>query len=200
MNWFEVALTSKNGDLYLSSNREFILAYQLDEDDKTIFFSIVGLLYDNIYKYKNMQDNIYDGYKLNVTYKKVKKEDYPNIILAPEVTIASDEDYKPIGRKKYYFKKNKNKYFITADDLEYDKLYISQTGMLVKRYHKEQPDYCVPGVYDLVGTVSVNINKCDKELVYDWFGYHMYDLVFEECDEEKWNKHYKFYYKDSSFE
>lgn len=199
MDWFEMALTSKNGDLYLSSNREFILAYQLDEDDPTMFFSIVGLLYDNIYKYKNMKDNIYDGYKLNVTYKKVKKENYPNVVLAPEVTIASGEDYKPIGKKKYHFISNKSLYLISADNLEYNKLYITQTGMLIKRYRKEeQSDYCVSGVYDLVGTVSVDINKCDEDLVYNWFYYNMDDLVFEECDEDKLKKYYDVYYKESS--
>lgn len=41
MNWFEIALTSKDGDLYLSSDREFIMASQLYEDDPTDRKSVV---------------------------------------------------------------------------------------------------------------------------------------------------------------
>lgn len=188
MNWFEIALTSKDGDLYLSSNREFIMASQLCKDDPTIFFSIVGLLYDDIYKYKNIEDvsYFYNGYKLNTTYKKVKKEDYPNIKFAPELKMDSDDIFKSTGKKKYYIKRSKN-YFQHPDDLKNGITYITHTGMIV-RYEN---DY-----YDLIGTVSVDINKCDKELVNDWFYYHVDDLMYEEFNEDKWKKHYDIYYKD----
>ena len=188
MNWFEIALTSKDGDLYLSSDREFIMASQLYEDDPTIFFSIVGLLYDDIYKYKNIEDIgcFYNGYKLNTTYKKVKKEDYPNIKFAPELKMDSDDIFKPTGKKKYYIKRSKN-YFKHPDDLKNGITYITHTGMIV-RYENNY--------YDLIGTVSVDINKCDKELVNDWFYYHVDDLMYEEFNEDKWKKHYDIYYKN----
>lgn len=188
MNWFEVALLSDYGDLFLSSNGFFIEVDDLG--DGTPFFIVVGILNDNINEYDSIKNDFsWYGYQLlDVTYKKVNKSDFKNTVFTNKTLLSCDDEF--IGGVKIsetlLWKNIKS--VLTFENLEPNNTYLTTSGMIVSVTKGD-------GI-KIIGFVGFKESEHEKLLLgqSNWFGYFMDDLGFVSFNESEIDKKYSVWY------
>lgn len=129
MNWFDVLMVCEDDDLFLNDRGEIIKCEYIAH---TPVFSVVGLTFDNPYKYEDIGTIRYDGLFEKTTYKKIQANDYMEHLII-EYAI-DDVPCDTLGNELYYPELDENyksEWIHNMIELLHpNKIYISNFGTI----------------------------------------------------------------------